>query len=728
MYKALSIVLITFLSAIGHAETNNWVQTLQDSSKHKTSDSEEVISYTKDVDEVSVESFFFEQKITSSASPIGVVTNRDLQNIPIQTIGDALKLEPSIAIKSDGTWATAPSIRGLSGQRVIVAVDGNRIETATDVNGGMTMINLNDVSQIDIIKSGASSLYGSGAIGGVINFVTQPITYTSTPEFHAMLSSSLQSVNNLWDEYVKFYGSYNKFFYSLSGSYRQAENTMTPAGELINSQFKDYSVNIKAGYRINEQHELRFQHQTFRAKDVGVPGGPFSAAFTVTFPEHSRSMSHLQYHFSDVNEWLKLIKLKAYHQSIYRDVFVETGKPMYAGAPVAIDPTGEHHTFGGLAQADMGFGDYKVTAGIDVWQRNLTSTREKFISLPDSSEKVIGELPLPEASYLSSGMFARAERKFLADKLNTSAGLRYDYIIVENEDVFTPDYITLNGNELNVPKKRHTVIAGTEEKHSWSANIGANYSLTQELNIALSGGHSFRAPNIEELYKYISLADGSVQIGNADLSPEQSNFMDLGIHYKNDKISVSANGFINKINDMIAPENGEWIYDNYGNDGSIVSNDTVSAQILNNISEALLYGFDLSASYEPINDMIVSATMAYTMGKNQTTDGYLPQIAPINGTISVNYNAYEYVQGGVTCEWAGKQSNIAAGETETDGYAIFNLNISSKSFHFDNSHLQAFAGIRNIMDTEYTNHLSTNRGSVTVEPGRNFYIKVRLSL
>lgn len=679
------------------------------------------------IDEVSVESFFFTQKVTSSTSPIGVVTDRDLQNIPLQGIGDALKLEPAISVKSDGTWATAPSIRGLSGQRIIVAVDGNRIETATDISGGMNMINLNDVQQIEIIKSGASSIYGSGAIGGVINFITHPVMYSSTPTFNAVLNTSHQSVNNLIDEHVRFSSSQEKLYFGFSGAFRHAGNTQTPEGELLNSQFKDYSVSLKLGYRINEKHELRFQHQDFQARNVGVPGGEsFAPTFTVTFPEHARNMSELQYRFSNVTEAINLIKVKAYHQKIFRDVLVETGIPMYAGKPIAITPSGTHQLWGGLAQADFDLFDQKFTAGLDIWQRNLESTREKFISTPDSSEIIRGELPLPKASYMSNGIFARTERRFLDDKLNTTLGLRYDYIIVNNDEVYDPEYMIKNGTEMSIPR-RLAVEVNTKQMNSWSANIGANYELLPELNIALSGGHSFRAPNIEELYKYINLGS-IVRIGNPELSPEQSNFLDLGVHYRKNNISASVNGFVNSINDMITEVSGTTTYDNYDNNGNVISTDTLPALILSNIDEALLYGFDANITYEAIPKLFLNANIAYTIGRNITTDGYLPQIAPMNGILGVRYEGLDFLQGDINLEWAAKQDNISDNETATDGYSIVNINLNSAQYSIGNVKLQGFLGAKNLFNTSYTNHLATNRGGITVEPGTNIYVKLRISL
>ncbi len=681
----------------------------------------------REIEEIRVESFFFKQKITSSTSPVGVISDKNFGHMPLQGVADALKLEPAVAIKSDGVWPTAPAIRGLSGQRIIVAVDGNRMETATEINGGMSMINVNDIQRIEIIKSGASSMYGSGAIGGVVNFVTQPVVYSTQPTFNALFSSSYQSVNHLFDEYLRFAASKENFFFSLSGSYRLAQNTQTPMGELLNSQFEDYALNAKLGCRINERHELRLQHQNFQAREVGVPGSTaFKDTFTVTFPEHRRIMTDVQYRFSAITEHFRLLKIKAYQQGIFRDVLVETANKPYTSAPLFITPTGEHRLWGGLLQTDFEFDKQKITMGLDLWQRNLETHREKFIILPDSSEMVRGELPLPKAKYLSSGIFAGTERRFFNDRLNTTAALRYDYITVRNDEVYNPDYLKKNGVEINIPKRHLTIEKNTRRMRSWSANLGANYQLFEGVNVALSGGHSFRAPNVEELHKYITLSPTSVRVGNADLTPERSYFADLGIHYNKKGFSLTINGFVNKINAMIAEEKGTVSYDNYDAKGEVVGTDTLEAYVLNNIEEALLYGFDATVNYEPVHSFLLTANWAYTIGKNLKADAYLPQIAPMSGRLGAAYKGFKPFRAELNYEWAAGQNNIASGEAATKGYGVFNINLSSHTFSLGVINLQAFGGVKNLLNTAYTNHLSTNRGSVTVEPGRNFYLKVRV--
>ncbi len=71
-----------------------------------------------------------------------------------------------------------------------------------------------------------------------------------------------------------------------------------------------------------------------------------------------------------------------------------------------------------------------------------------------------------------------------------------------------------------------------------------------------------------------------------------------------------------------------------------------------------------------------------------------------------------------------EQNNTASGEIKTPGYAVFNLSLISKRINLGSVSLRISGGVDNVFDKNYRNHLSTTRGSITTEPGRNFYIKL----
>jgi len=126
------------------------------------------------------------------ALPLEVVTSEKLEKNLAVSVPDILNNEPGITLVRDGIWGTDINIRGLSRQNVVTLVDGNRIETATNHAAGLSLIDMFDIQRIEVIKGSVSSLYGTGATGGVINVTTKRGSYTDA--FH--LSGSLSSGYN----------------------------------------------------------------------------------------------------------------------------------------------------------------------------------------------------------------------------------------------------------------------------------------------------------------------------------------------------------------------------------------------------------------------------------------------------------------------------------------------------------------------------------------------------
>jgi outer membrane receptor protein involved in Fe transport len=118
---------------------------------------------------------------------------------------------------------------------------------------------------------------------------------------------------------------------------------------------------------------------------------------------------------------------------------------------------------------------------------------------------------------------------------------------------------------------------------------------------------------------------------------------------------------------------------------------------------------------------------AYVRGINLTTDGSLPLIPPFSATIGARY----HIMGSFVAEWNTRyfasQKQIAPGETETEGYMISEASVYSLPKQFGLATFQIFAGVGNIFNKSYVNHLATNRGLVTAEPGRNVFIKIKMN-
>ena len=146
--------------------------------------------------EVEIISTRYVSKIKDISVPIEIADEKEILKNSGTTPSDLLKSKPGVSVSRDGIWGTFISIRGLSKNNIVVLVDGNRIETSNDIDAGLSLIDVNDINRIEVIKSAASSLYGSGALGGVVNIISQNGFYPESIKLNVSSLGSYNSVNN----------------------------------------------------------------------------------------------------------------------------------------------------------------------------------------------------------------------------------------------------------------------------------------------------------------------------------------------------------------------------------------------------------------------------------------------------------------------------------------------------------------------------------------------------
>ncbi|MBO4571357.1 MAG: TonB-dependent receptor [Bacteroidales bacterium] len=678
--------------------------------------------------EAVVTSLKIERLIEETPANLNIVTSLDVKQHSSFTVADVLKFEPGLAIGGDGVWATNINVRGLSENRLVTLVDGNRIETATDLTASLSMIDVNDIERVEVIKGAQSSLYGSGAMGGIVNIITKDGYFADDTYFHGNLTGSFSSVNKGHSEYLSVNAGGSRWYLKLNGTYGHANDIMTPKGLLPNSGFTTTNLGARAGFKPAKNQILKFEFQRNWSTDVGIPGGAaFAASATATYKNIGRTLFNGSYEILDLNETWKSLKFTGFSQNIIRDVEMipNTPKPQAGAWPEKVTPLGKHHTYGGNIQGTWEFGDDNtLVAGVDAWRRDISSDRNKYIKQfaagEVKAEMIRNEKPFPAASYTSAGFFAQDESRFLDDRLIVRLGARLDGNFVKNEEGHNVEYIdnvTTGAHNDNPPGKIVTFEAGKKREFSWSGNLGAIYRLAPVADLVFNAARSYRSPSLEEYFKFIDLSGNKVRIGNVDLKPEDGLSADLGIRLHGERFSLEVSGFVNKINNMIVERKAN----------TTGVNDTL---ILDNASKALLYGGDFNASFTIVRGLKVYALGAYTVGLETSKDNaWLPLIPPMNGTVGVAYN-YPKVGGiNLSAFFAGakKEGNMAASDTATDSYYRLDLSLSTRPFHFGPCALQLFGGIDNLTNAEYRNFLSTNRNAISCEPGRNFYIRASLS-
>lgn len=695
------------------------------------------------IGEVVVSSLRMDRKIKELPASMSILGAYDYQRQSAFTLSNALNNEPGIAMGGDGVWATNINIRGLGESRLVTLIDGNRVETATDLTASLSMVDVNDIERVEVIKGAQSSLYGTGAMGGIVNIITKSGHFASKPYLSGNVISGFASANKLFSNHAAISAGSNKWYLRVSGTYSKADDIRTPEGDLPNSQFTTNNISAKIGVKPFTNHLLKIQYQRNWGKDVGIPGGSaFPGPAEATYTDIGRQLFNASYQITGVSDKLALLKLNYFRQDILRDVLLKpntvTENTLANGmlqriTPDTITPTGKHLTNGVQLESTWHLSENNtLIAGVDVWGRKLTSEREKYITVEviNSAGKVMktnslkrGETPIPESRFNSAGVFFQNETHLIDKRLTLITGGRLDRIWVENEQGLSVDYLFINGTESDISSsQRITFEEGEENDFSWSINAGALYKLHENVDASLNLARSYRSPSLEERFKYIDLSS-YVRLGNPSLKPEKGYSADLGIRVWNNKFNLQSGVFVNRLTNMIVEKSGEFIY----NLTSTTAPDTIPALINSNVRKALLYGFDLKLEYNIYNNLVLFGSMAYVRGKDTAEDENLPLIPPLNGRLGIRYSNQKLGSAELSMFGAAKQGKIAEGEEETDGYCRFDLALNSRKINLSFASLQIFAGIDNITDKSYTNHLATNRGDISVEPGRNIFVRLNLS-
>ncbi len=688
--------------------------------------------------EVIVTSLRTERFYRDQPLPLSVITANAIENSHGFSLTDHLSREPGMALASDGVWGTSLNIRGMSEERIVSLIDGNRIETATDLSAALSLVDVFDIERVEVIKGAASSLYGSGAMGGVVNIITRQGFFSDKPHLGGTLSSSFSTVNDLYSGHLSVIASAPRLYTRITSSYRHANDIMTPAGVLTNSQFSDRAVSLKFGVQPAVKHQLHMAYQLVEGEDIGIPGGKvFPVTAIASYPRETREMISGSWDMVNLLPSLEKTSISFFHQYILRDVLMYPNTPPSTPpgqriTPLKLTPTGYHNTSGMRLQTDWRLpSGNKLIAGMDYWQRKLETEREKHIRMEmlDTEGQVVavnslvrGEVPVPTSFFRSGGLFIQDEVLFLDQRLSLTAGARADLVRINSDEARDPLYTILNGVRNDNPANQRITFPGQVYNGlSWSANLGLLFRLSDRTDLTANVARSFRSPSLEERFKYIDLGS-TVRLGDPQLSSENGYFFDLGARFTDPTLHASINAFLNRMEGLIVEVPGDYIYTYFTGEGDPLV-DTLPALINANVDEAMLFGFDLNAEWSPVRRMVMFAQLSYVRGINTLNDTDLPAIPPMHGITGLKYHLPGIAQATCKVFFAADQNKVAQGEVKTHGYARYDLYLQSDPLKILGTRTKILAGVENLTNRTYSNHLSTNRGLIDTEPGRNFFIR-----
>ena len=681
---------------------------------------DEVVEKTDEEKAAAEEGRVFRDKIVVTASrqeeasgntpaPITVIDAETIEKLQPEKMADLFKTIPGVEIEGEGPFRGIPVIRGFSSNRVLILVDGQRLNNARESTtfAGIQpgLVNLSEVERIEVLRGPASVQYGSDAIGGVVNIITKRpnlggATFTWSGEAAYGYGTSADSQ----DARVNISGTGKGFSFHIGGGYQQADDYTAASGAADSDRYGDYvladdtvpnsgmeqtSFDGSLRFLTGDQGVFRVNAEVVRTKDIGFPGfDPETSGIDFSFPNFDRDKLGLGWTSGPV--WgLADISLSAYYQTVDKENQQNFAFPTFEQTSLT---TSKIDSIGFNAQSIAELSAHRLTFGLDLYRDKVEDDAFSetcipgFMCFPPSTE-----VSVPKSKQTGLGVYVE-DRWTISHQISLQLGLRGDTFDFVSED--DPDYA---GEPFDVTDS------------AMSGNVGLIWSVTDHVNLNALVARGFRTPNLQERAFTGFVGFDTVVIQNPDLDSESSLNYELGAKVRSDRFSGGLNFFYNDVKDFIT-------YEFLDEPDPITGLDQAR---LANIEKARIQGVE--ANFETIfaNWWTAFVTYAYTKGDNRTTGEPLSVIPPQKVLLGLRFEQPRW--------WAEANARIVDRHTRlpsndpdypegVPGFTVYDLR---GGFDFDFG-LGILAAVENLTDKLYAETFN-NRP----EPGRNVRMTVR---
>ena len=566
-------------------------------------------------------------------------------------------------------------IRGLYGERVLVLVNGVRLSEQRPGGNHVLSLDPAQIERVEVVRGPASVLYGSDAIGGVINFITKRSDEETAPEarFGGEADVQYEGATDGWKESANLRFGRGRFNGYVGGTYRDTDNIETPEDDLANSFYDGYTV-WGGGNYVGDGWKT-YADYSFMEADIGIPSPAAFAEDYFKGEKHQRlALGFETDAFGNAAERFSVdFGWQRHDRHRYRRK--TDGIPPVVQGDLEINIWVDIDTYTLKPQMVFAPNDtHLITFGLDMFYEDATSDR----TIGDSASSWVnpgfdGVPVIPDSTRMGVGVFVQDEI-VLGDRWVVTPGFRADWIEAETDG--HPRH-QLTGEE-------------TSESRAVSGNLGLLYKVSNEINLYGNVGRAFRSPTLLELYFY-GPHDVGNDIGDPDLDSETSWNFDIGLKIRTERLQTMFSVFYNMIDDYIIKENqgdGNYRYMNY--------------------AEVFLYGAEVSLDYQLGGGFSAFASVSYVRGENDDSGADLTGIPPLKGSYGVRYEATLGATNGLWVELSGltaaHQDKTGPNERETDGYTRGDARMG-----VDIGETWSFvAAVENFTDELYQDHLSSS--------------------
>lgn len=690
--------------------------------------------------EVVVTDNYAQQRKREESLNVEIVNDDYLKQNQGGSLMSSLERLPGVTTISIGSGQSKPVIRGLGFNRVVVIENNIKHEAQQWGADHGLEIDQFAVDNIEVIKGPASLMYGSEAIGGVIDVKNKKLPLPNSIGGNVTLTGKTN--NDLLGTSVLLYGRKKWFYASVRGTYLDYGDYKVPTDSV---EIYSYKAALYKNYLRNTAGNEKDLHVTFGVlknnfqskfnfSSVNSKSGFFANAHgleprNVDTDLHDKSSRDIQYPYQQVNH-NKLIHsthLKIGKTDVSLDLGVQHNFRQEWSEYVSHGymPANFPDTLDFSAELEREFDKY-------VYSANLKHSH--FINKIQIYYGINGELQentidgrgfiIPEYKQNSYGVYLFTKYKISPISI-ISAGGRFDYGKIntsEYYDWFSSPVISEAGDTTYQYLQRSVNLNRNFNSFSWS--VGYNFN-PSKWELKINVGKSFRMPIAKELSANgVNYHRFSYEVGDANLSPEISYQLDAGVEYTTSYFTMGVTPFVNYFTNYIYL-NPSSDYDRLYGNGNQVYYYTES--------EVFRYGSEIHAHYDLSSSLQLGVLAEYVYSEQMTGEkkGYtLPFSPPPSAILNFKYriNRLRFADNtylSLDYRLTAAQNNIVPPEEPTDGYQLVNIQLGSQ-VKLQHQKLKVAFQVQNLFNTKYFNHTSYYRLINVPESGRNFIVNISI--
>jgi vitamin B12 transporter len=548
------------------------------------------------------------QEVTTS---ISVITSKDIEAQHAETVLEALRNLPSVDVVQSGSRGNSTSvfIRGSDSDHVLVLIDGVEVNSTTLGSFDFAHLTTDNIDRIEVLRGGGGTLYGSQAIGGVINIITQK------GQGPAELTASAEGGNgSTHREALSLRGGVGKFGYSLSMS-RLASDGF----HRFNDDYRNLTSSGRLDYKLTDDTTLKGIFH-FVKTDLGLFN---SNNFAPGNPGDPNAREAVEQYLGKL-EWEQKI-FKNWDYRISGSIFKEhlrdsddIDRCLLLGFPC--DPNKTRSRF----RPQIATAEFQTNYRLGEWSTTTFGVEFKRRSASTSSTADGADLGGINRAIRNMSYYLQEQVQFLDRRLVLIPGIRLD----DNQSFGA----------------------------AWTPSFSAAYSF-KETQTKLRAGYAagFKAPTLNDLF--FPPGFGCPAFGNPNLSPEKSWELNAGIDQDlvRDRMKLAVTYFHREVRDLI--------------EGRPIPADPLGCFRAENVGSARFNGVESSVQIKLLSPLTLDAQYSYLNW--DTADGRLPRRPRHRGSVGLNY-LQDGLNINLAAHVVGRRDDFRAafpfGNTATPGY------------------------------------------------------------